>query len=193
MSDLTWIEIIYWASTIIGGTLFILRLVMLFMGGGVSDDTLDTALDSGDLHASGDHGDADVSFKLLSLQGLTAFFMMFGLVGLALLKAGLYVFVTVVGGALAGLATVVIISVIFTQMKRLQTDGTLNIQNTVGKDGDVYLTIPKNGSGQVQVIVQGSLKIFDAVSSNKALIATGEKIRVVGVQGGNTLLVEKTK
>ena len=35
MNDLTWIEIIYWAATIIGGTLFILRVIMLFIGGGV--------------------------------------------------------------------------------------------------------------------------------------------------------------
>lgn len=190
MSELTWIEIIYWASTIIGGTLFILRLAMLFIGGNISDDALDTALDTGD--ASGHHADADVSFKLLSLQGLTSFFMMFGLVGLALLKAGLHTLLTVVGGILAGLGTVVIISLIFTQMKRLQSDGTLNIQNTIGRDGDVYLTIPKNGSGQVQIIVQGSLKIFDAVSSNKNQIPTGEKIHVVGVAGGNTLVVEKS-
>jgi membrane-bound ClpP family serine protease len=119
--------------------------------------------------------------------------MMFGLVGLALLKASVPVVLTVIGGILAGLGTVVIVSLIFTQMKRLQTDGTLNIQNTVGRDGDVYLGIPKNGSGQVQVIVQGSLKIFDAVSSNKHPIATGEKVHVVGIAGGNTLIVEKSK
>ncbi|MFZ5857152.1 MAG: hypothetical protein ACOYZ6_09985 [Chloroflexota bacterium] len=197
MTDLTWIEIIYWASTIIGGTLFILRLIMLFIGGGVSDDGLDSALDAnidaGHTDLADHHGDADVSFKLLSLQGLTSFFMMFGLVGLALLKAGLPVLLTVLGGIIAGLGTVTIISLIFTQMKRLQTDGTVNIQNTIGQDGNVYLTIPKNGSGQVQIIVQGSLKIFDAVSSNKNPISTGEKIHVVGVAGGNTLIVEKTK
>lgn len=193
MNDLTWIEIIYWASTITGGTLFILRLIMLFIGGGISDDAIDSALDTSDFEVSGHHADADVSFKLLSLQGLTSFFMMFGLVGLALLKASLPVFLTVIGGILAGLGTVAIVSLIFTQMKRLQTDGTLDIQNTVGKDGDVYLTIPKNGSGQVQIIVQGSLKIFDAVTSNKNAIATGEKIHVVGVAGGNTLIVEKSR
>lgn len=193
MSDLTRIEVIYWASATIGGTLFILRLIMVFAGGGDSHDGLDTALDTTLDASHADHASADVSFKLLSLQGLTAFFMMFGLVGLALLKAGLPVLVTVIGGMLAGFATVAVVSAIFTQMKRLQTDGTLNIQNTIGKDGEVYLTIPKNGSGQVQIIVQGSLKIFDAISGNEASIATGEKVHVVGVQGGNTLLVEKPK
>jgi membrane protein implicated in regulation of membrane protease activity len=192
MSGLTWIEIIYWASTIIGGTLFILRLVMMFIGGSMGDGGLDAPIDTGDLDIAGDHASADISFKLMSVQGLTSFFMMFGLVGLALLKAGLAVWLTVIGGMIAGLVTVAITGLIFSQMKRLQTEGTINIQNTIGKDGSVYLTVPVNGTGQVQIIVQGSLKIFDAVSSDKIKIATGEKVRVIGVASGNTLVVEKT-
>jgi membrane-bound ClpP family serine protease len=78
-------------------------------------------------------------------------------------------------------------------MKRLQTEGTINIQNTIGSEGNVYLGIPKNGTGQVQIIVQGSLKIFDAVSKSRNMIATGEKVQVVGVASGNTLVVEKTQ
>ena len=192
MSGLSWIEIIYWASTIIGGTLFILRLIAMFIGGGISDDGMDAAFDAGGHDLAGDHIEADTSFKLMSIQGLTSFFMMFGLVGLALLKAGLPVLVTVIGGMAAGLITVAITGLIFTQMKRLQTEGTINIENTIGKEGNVYLGIPKNGTGQVQIIVQGSLKIFDAVSKNKNTIATGEKVQVVGVASGNTLIVEKT-
>lgn len=188
MAGLTFIEIIYWASTIIGGTLFLLRLIMLFVGGDTGEDVAGSAFD-----AAGEHGDADISFKLLSVQGLTSFFMMFGLVGLALLRAGVPVLVTVVGGMIAGLVTVAISGLIFTQMKRLQTEGTIHIQNTIGTEGSVYLTIPKNGTGQVQIIAQGSLKIFDAVSNNKNTIATGEKVHVVGVAGGNTLIVERTK
>ena len=185
MVGLSWIEIIYWASTIVGGTLFILRLILLFLGGG--DDVSDSAVDIG-----GDHGDADISFKLLSVQGLTSFFMMFGLVGLALLKAGQPVPITVIGGMIAGLVTVAVTGLIFTQMKRLQTEGTIDIQNTVGTEGSVYLTIPKTGTGQVRIIAQGSLKIFDAVSNNESTITTGEKVRVVGVAAGNTLIVEKS-
>jgi hypothetical protein len=193
MSGLSWIEIIYWASTIIGGTLFLLRLIMMFLGGSLGEGSLDSPLDTPNLEISTDHSDADISFNLLSIQGLTSFFMMFGLVGLALLKAGLPVLVTVLGGMVAGLITVAISGLIFSQMKRLQTEGTINIQNTIGTDGSVYLTIPRNGTGQVQIIVQGSLKIFDAISKGKNVIATGEKIHVVAVASGNTLVVEKTK
>jgi hypothetical protein len=119
--------------------------------------------------------------------------MMFGLVGLALLKSNFPVVVTILGAMIAGLATVAITGLIFTQMKRLQTEGTIHIQNTIGTEGSVYLTIPQDGAGQVQIIAQGSLKIFDAISKNKKTIATGEKVQVVGVASGNTLIVDKTK
>ncbi len=189
MFGLNWIEIIYWASAIIGGTIFILRLGMMLLGGGISDDALDAAFDDG---GTSGH-DADISFKLLSVQGLTSFFMMFGLVGLALLRANLPILLTVLGGMIAGFLTVAITSLIFSQMKKLQTEGTINIQNTIGTDGTVYLTIPKNGTGQVQIIAQGSLKIFDANAKNKDAIAVGERIRVTGVTGGNILTVERIK
>jgi hypothetical protein len=210
MAGLTWIEIIYWTAAIIGGTLFLLRVGMMLIGGGFGDGDADISHDiphdiphdvPHDLHVDGnvhsdaapDHPSSNISFKLLSMQGLTSFFMMFGLVGLALLKSSLPVLVTVMGAMLAGLITVAIIGLIFSQMNRLQTEGTIRIQNTIGTAGSVYLTIPKDGTGQVQVIVQGSLKIFDAMSRDKIRIATGEKVQVVGVASGNTLIVEKTK
>jgi hypothetical protein len=151
MFGLSLIEVIYWASTIIGGTLIILRLGMIFIGGDISDDGLDSAFDAGHIHTDGDHSDADTSFKLLSVQGLTSFFMMFGLVGLALLQANLHVLITIIGGTVAGLVTVAVTSFIFSQMRRLQTEGTIDVQNTIGSEGTVYLTISKNGTGQVAV------------------------------------------
>lgn len=191
MAGLTWIEVIYWASTIIGGTLFAIRLVTMFLGSDMAGDGLDTDLDKGGHEVSGDHVGPDTNINLLSLQGLTSFFLMFGLIGLTLLKAGQPVWVTVVGGVVAGLITVALTGLVFSQMKRLQTEGTINIRNAIGQEGKVYLNIPQNGTGQVQIIVQGSLKIFDAVSKSRSMIATGEKVHVVGVESGNTLVVEK--
>lgn len=201
MGDLSRIEIIYWASTIIGGTLFLLRTIMMLVGGGLGGEDFDTDFD-GDLdvdvsmdfdHAidhAGTSSDSDFSFKMLSMQGLTAFFMMFGLVGLALVNAKVLTGLTIVGGIFAGLFAVWLISMVFAQMKRLQSDGTINIKNAVGETASVYLTIPAVGSGQVQVIVQGTLKIFDAVSTEGAEFKTGSKVRVVRVIDHHTLEVE---
>ena len=196
MNNLSTIEIIYWVATIIGGTLFVLRTVLLVVGGGFGDSDFDVDHDfdveaDHDFDADGTSADSDFSFKLLSMQGITAFFMMFGLVGLALVKANVLLMLTLLGATFAGLFSVWVISVLFMQMKRLQSDGSMNIKNAIGQNGSVYLRIPSRGTGQVQITIQGALKIFDACSEDKKLIKTGEKIRVTKIIDHNTLSVEK--
>ena len=75
MNNLSWIEIIYWGSTIIGGTLFLLRTITFLIGGGMGHDALDADFDGDlpgeiDLHPDLDHteaiADSDFSFKILS-------------------------------------------------------------------------------------------------------------------------------
>lgn len=185
MNELTWIEIIYWAFTILGATFFVLRIILMFAGG------IDMEADADVSDASGADADSAFGVKFMSVQGLTAFFMMFGLVGLTLLAAGLPVIVTMLGGGAAGLATVVVIGLLLSQMRRLRSEGNLNVSNTLGQVGTVYLKIPARGSGQVQVVAQGALKIFDAVSQDQTPIASGEKVKVVGVADSRTLIVEK--
>lgn len=183
MENLTWIEIVYWASVIIGGLLFLFRLVAFFFGGG----DLDAGFE-GDIDLS--PGDTDASFNLLSLQSLSAFFLMFGLTGLALVSADYGTIWTILGGVIAGIFTIWVVSIIFSSMKRLQADGTIVINNAIGKEGTVYLSIPAKGRGKVSVSVQGSLKIFDAISVNNIEIKTGEMVKVVDVTGDQTLVVE---
>lgn len=203
-----WLELVFMGSAVIGGTLFLLRMGTMVVGGLDFGDhdiphDIDGGMDGidgdlgGDLHGDlGDTGDVDhastdFSFKFLSLQGLTAFFMMFGLVGLALLRSNLWPVISIGGGLFGGLFTVWIIGLIFTAMGKLQSSGTIQIKNAIGQQGSVYLNIPAAGSGQVQVAVQGSLKIFDAVSADKKKINTGEKIKVINVIDNKTLVVTK--
>jgi hypothetical protein len=66
---------LFFYSALGGGALFVIQLVLLFVGGGLD---LDADFSDADF---GHHG-ADVSFKVLSLQGISAFVMMFGLTGM---------------------------------------------------------------------------------------------------------------
>ena len=94
LSDMNGLEKIFAVCAIVGGVLFIIRLVLQFMGGDFDADAADgldgldgvDGLDGADADFDVEIGDTDYSFKLISFQGLTAFFAMFGLVGLAMLK-----------------------------------------------------------------------------------------------------------
>jgi len=171
----------------IGGGLFIVRFVIQLFGG--HDTGADTDLEVG--HADVDHLDTDVSFKLLTLQGLTAFFMMFGLVGFVLIRANsLSVGLALIGAVLAGLGAVWIIGRIFASVKKLQSSGTIDNISAIGEQGSVYLTIRAGGTGKVQVPLKGRLREFEAVAKTGEEIKTGERIRVVDVNG-SVLVVEK--
>jgi len=137
--------------------------------------------------------DTDVSFKFISLQGLTAFFMMFGLVGLALSKSAQADLVSLGGGIVAGVFTVWVISRIFIGAQKLQSEGTINMRNAIGLEGTVYQRIPADDIGKVNLVLQGALKEFNAVAADKEVIQTGERVRVVGLAAGETLVVERIK
>jgi membrane protein implicated in regulation of membrane protease activity len=181
-NSLSGMEKFYAGCTLFGGVLFAVRMIMMFAGMG-----------DGDLaDVDSDIMDTDSSFQLLSLQGLLAFFMMFGLVALAMSRqSGLSHGWALLGGAAAGGITVWLISRVFLGMKRLQSDGTLDMHNAVGQEGTVYLTIHDGGTGKVQVEVQGRLCVLDAISTNDQTIETGTAVKVIRVTGGGVLAVEK--
>lgn len=184
VESLTSMEKFYAACALFGGILFLVRMVLMFVGHDADGDVSDQP---GDVS-----GDADASFKALSLQGLTAFFMMFGLVALAISKqGGAGMPWAVLGGLAAGLFTMWLIGRIFVGMKKLQADGTLRIETAVGQEGEVYLPLAKGKSGQVRVAVQGQLRVFDAATEGAGELKTGDRIKVVRVTGGNVLVVEK--
>ena len=75
---------------------------------------------------------------------------------------------------------------------KLQEDNTFKIENTIGKTGSVYITIPakKTGKGKVQLSINGSYHELDAVTEQQTSISTGENVKVLLVEN-NTLIVEK--
>jgi len=198
--SLNGIEKTFLLCALIGSTLFLIRTVLFFIGGD-ADSEVDGDFDfDGDIDFDGDvdvsdisHIDSAASFHIFSLHGITGFFMMFGLVGLAMSReSNLSAAISVLGGLVAGVFTMWLVAKIFMSMKKLQSDGTLNLNNAIGQEGTVYLNIPAEGTGKVRVVVQERLKIFNAVSAKKEEIKTGENIKVLKVVSGNIFVVEKT-
>lgn len=188
---LTWLEKIFLACAVLGGALFLVRMILFLLGGGGGSDADVGGLEA-DPSAVGHGFESDAAFKLLSLQGLTAFLMMFGIVGLALrLESGAGEGLAVAGAVAAGVGSSWLIAKIFQSMGRLQSSGTLDLRNAVGQEGTVYLRIPAGGTGKVNVTVQEHLQTFDAVTDGGAELPTGQRVRVTALRGGNVLVVEK--
>lgn len=183
VAELSELEQLFFAALVLGVAIFLLRILMGLFTGANDVDGAD------EIPTSGDAGLA--SFRLLSLQGISAFSIMFGLVGLALYRQeGLPGAVSVFGGVAAGLATVWIIGRLLVRLGQLESDGTVKISRAIGEVGTVYLTIRPGGVGKVQVIVQQSLRIYDAISYAQEPLPTGSRVRVVDVVEGNVLVVE---
>jgi len=184
--DFNGLEIFFLICAVLGGFFVVVKLILQFMGGDA-----ETHLD-GDASPAfdGEHADSDLGFRLLSLHGLSSFFMMFGLVGLALYRqsqAG--VLLAIAGAVVAGMISVWVIGKLFQLAISLQSSGTLHIEDAVGCTGTVYLTIAKGGSGRVSLSFNNRLREMDAVEKNGAEVTTGTPVRVVAVNA-NVLVVE---
>jgi membrane protein implicated in regulation of membrane protease activity len=192
MADWSVLDKFYLVCGLTGSLLFLIRLALLFIG-------LDHGADlhgggdfhGGDFHGDAGHADTDIGFKVLTFQGLTAFFMMFGWVGLAISRStGLGLLLAFPGGFAAGSGAIYLMAWAMSLMVKMQSSGNLDIKKAVGQEGHVYLNIPENGSGVVQIGIQNHLREMDAVSSDKRPIKTGERVRVVAVEG-NVLVVDR--
>ena len=202
VTDVSAMERVFIVCAALGGCLFVVRMLLMFISGmGHGDVTGAGHGDAGgaghDVGSGGDaahHGgqtDSDVSFKALSFQGLTAFFMMFGLVGWAMIRESRYSApVSALAAAAAGIGTVWLLKFLFESAGKLQSSGTLNLNNAIGREGTVYLTIRPGQVGKVQIAVQNPLETLDATTEQTDEIKTGQRVKVVKLSA-NLLVVEK--
>lgn len=181
-------ERVFFICAVVGGLVFIIRLILSLLGAHHGD------IDVGghDIDFTDHHGDSDSSFKAVSIQGISVFFMMFGLVGLAMSRqSGYTAFFSMLGAITAGVLSFWFVGKLFKFMKQFQSEGNLDIHNAIGKEGTVYLNIPEQGDGVVQIEVQGTLRELSAVSADKIPIKTGERVIVENITGNNFLVVRK--
>jgi membrane protein implicated in regulation of membrane protease activity len=201
LAGLSMLEKIYLACAVFGGGFFVLRTILMLTGFGDTDSDVDTDaadFDHGDIdhgdHVDdvnhGDHSHGDSGLKLLTVQGLTAFIMMFGLTGFAVSRGSVLGSIfTVVIGVLVGVFAMWLVAKGFALMRSLQSSGNIQIYDAIGEEGSVYLTIPAEGIGKIRVTISGRLKVVDAVSQDKVELKTGSRIRVTEISTGGMLSV----
>jgi hypothetical protein len=187
-AEMATFEKINWLIAIPFTALFLIQLVLTFVGGDVDQMTAD-----GDADATVE-GDTGIDFQFLTLKNLIAFFTIFGWTGIICIKGGLNPGVSVAISVLAGLIMMTIMASLMYFMGKLTQSGSLNIRNAVGKTCTVYLTIPANmgGLGKVQIQVQG-FQTLDAMTDHDEKIPTGSIVVVKDVINNEYLLVKPIK
>jgi membrane protein implicated in regulation of membrane protease activity len=167
---------IFIITGLIGTFALVLRAVLLVVGWDLDGDPGEDLEDAGD-------GDPGESFRFLSVLGLASFFMMFGLVGLALNRQSLVgAGWSILGGLAAGLLAIGLMARLFRFASRLQSSGNLDPQAAVQCLGTVCLTIPAGGTGRVNVRIGKRLREMDAMHVSGQELPTGTSVRVLRVE-----------
>lgn len=176
---------IYWVIAIPATLLFIIQLIMTFVGNDLSDVE---AVGDSDVAVEGDHG---IEFQFITLKNLIAFFTIFGWTGIACLNSGMSVGISALIAAVAGILMMSIMATIIWAMGKLTHNGTLKLSSTIGKTGTVYIPIPakRSGMGQIQIKVQG-FQTLDAMTDSDESFKTGAVVTVTDVIDGGILLVK---
>lgn len=172
-----------------GTSVFLGRLILLMFGHHSGDLHADVHMGGG--HGTDHHADPGDAFKLLSLQSIAAMAMGFGWGGLAALKGShLAMPGTLLVAGACGAGMVWLLAVLLKALHDLHSSGNVNLADAVGREGDVYLTIPGagQGEGQVRVTIGTRQRIYNATAADVP-IPTNERVRVLGVGPANTLTV----
>lgn len=196
---------------VVGGTILICQFVLTLIGLGgehgvdfAHDVSHDFAGDSGHAasgaHATGDdssghdsghqHGSSWL-FAAISFRTLVAAITFFGLIGSAAQQAGQRPGVQLLLAVAAGIGAMYGVHWLITSIGRLGQDPTLRVKSALGQEGTVYVPIDgeKSQAGKIQLNIQNRLVEFEAVTNIHQRLATGTKVRVVGIVG-NVLEVE---
>lgn len=189
---MTWLFLI---CAIVGGTVLVCQFVLTLVGIGgdhgfdVSHDIStdighDVSTDGTGHDAHGHHGSSWL-FGVISFRTLVAAAAFFGLVGLAADAAEQGPGVTLLLAAAAGIGAMYGVHWIVRTMGRLGEDATIRIHSALGQEGTVYIPIPaaKTQAGKIQLRLQNRLVEYEAVTGGPDRLATGTKVRVVGITG----------
>ena len=176
------LELIFASSAVLGGVLFLLWCALMMIGGFAA--VLFDGIFGTDFDAMG----ADASFKALTFQGIMAFMMFFGLGGLYVLEGDSdQTSLAIVVGSVTGFASMYGTGKLFQLFVSLQSDGTIDMDDSIGSVGTIYLRIPEGGIGQIQVESGNAMRTYNAKSEDGQGMATGEFAEVIDVISSSLL------
>ena len=177
------LELVFIACAFFGTIILFIMMALMLVGdifGGIVDSALGTDIAM----------DSTTAMELFSIQGISAAIMMFGMTGMFIIEStGIEVLAVIIGGCSA-VGSLYLVKGMMRGINNLQADGTMKHTDAIGKRGHVYSRIRENGTGEIQISVDGTLRTVEARAKDKNLhIPSGELIVVVDVIGA-TMIVE---
>ena len=175
---------VYFVMGAIGTALFLVKVLLMFIGGDADTD-FDIDVDGGiEVHGGG--------FSLFSLLSILAFMMGAGWMGLLCRQDfELGAALSAIIASAFGFALMLFASLGMLVLMRLQQSGKYDVNQAVGKLGKVYLTIPEAGAGtgQIQMNVDGRNTVLTAASAG-GKIDSFASVKVVEVRDDGVVVVE---
>lgn len=192
-------EPFYIVCAAVGGTLLVCQFFMGLLGlghhelGGDHDVGADHDVGHAEGHHEHGHHEGAQSWfvGVLTFRTLAAAVTFFGLGGWLAVKQEQFngpqslLFALVAGGA-----ALFAVAWLMRSLSKLQAQGNVHIERSVGKTGTIYLPVPgkKSGAGKVHLNVQNRTVEYQAVTSEEPL-PTGAKVVVVSVVSADTVEV----
>ena len=181
-----WLNLEPAEKTFTGIGIFSSLVLTIQMGMAMLGGTVDTP--EAEIAETGEGGASGI----FSIRTIGAFFAGFGWAGAAMLQAGQSTGAATFVATLSGSAFLGVVVYLMSYLHSLRQEGTLNYSNAIGNVGNVYLPIPpkRKGMGQVEVMVQGRLRIVQALSDSDKKIGNRVAVRVTDTIDEQTILVK---
>ena len=175
---------IFWGCALISSGVFAIQTILTFIGMDSVDMDVDADFD-------GDTMDTGGYMSLFSIRSLVNFFVGFGWAGVSFYTAIPSKILLFIVAIAIGLGFGYMYIFLRRKLMCLESNGAVDINDSVGKEAEVYLRVPANntGTGKVQIGLRGSIHEFPAVTDGDE-IPSRKRIKVVKVLDNKTLLVE---
>lgn len=181
----------FWFCALAGSGMFGIQLIINICGMG-DHDSFDTSdISSHTIHEGGQDSADAKKFKWLSMQTITGFLMMFGWTAITCQEEfGFHNPITIGISLAAGIFTALIIRSIFKLAKKLKSSGSVyRIEETVGKEGYVYQSIPKGGKGKVSMSLEHFTREIDAISHHSEDLPSFMRVKIIEKSDERTVVV----
>ncbi len=182
----------FFSGAIFFSTLFIWQFAASLAGlGGDQGDVSQGDAEYGDVGAGDGDLIEDVSglatLRLFSVRSILAFGMLFSWAGALYLSQGHTQLGAMIRAFLWGAAGMATVAFFFWMLPRLSEEGTASLDTAIGKIAKVYMNIPEGGSGQIRVMVSGTMSYVNAQTEDGRPLVAGTTVRVVRRLDARTL------